>query len=149
MALLYPPTGFHFLVRFDLFPAPADTRFQSVAGLSVETEFEEVAEGGQRQYKHQLPVRTKHGDLILKRGMHIGSTLTEWFNDAFENFTYKPTNLEVILLNELHSPLRAWRIEHALPKKLEVSSFNAESSELVIETLTLTYHYIKVINELP
>ena len=149
MAIFYPPTGFHFLVRFDLFPTPADTRFQSVAGLTAETEFEELAEGGQRQYKHQLPLRTKHSDLVLKRGMYIGSTLTEWFNDAFENFTYVPINLEVILLNEQHLPLRAWRIEHALPKKLEVSSFNAEKSELVIETLTLNYHYMKMINELP
>lgn len=150
MALLqHPPLGFHFLVRFNLPPSPADISFQSVSGLTVETEYETVKEGGQRQYEHHLPVRTKHNDLILKRGMYMGSFLTEWFNDAFENFVYTPIDLEVVLLNELHAPLRAWRIQHALPKKLEISSFNAETSQLVIETLTLTYHYMKVINELP
>ena len=149
MAFQHPATGFHFFVRFDLLPTPADTRFQSVSGLTVETEFEEVKEGGQRQFTHQLPVRTKHGDLVLKRGLYLGSILTEWFNDAFENFVYRPIDLEVVLLNAQHVPLRAWRIQHALPKKLEISSFNAERSELVIETLTLTYHYLKVLNEIP
>lgn len=148
MSSQYPATGFHFSVRFDLPPNPADANFQSVSGLSVETEFEEVKEGGQRQFSHQLPVRTKHGDLVLKRGLYLGSILTEWFNDAFENFVYKPIDLEVVLMNAEHKPLRAWRIQHALPKKLEISSFNAERSELVIETLTLTYHYLKVINEI-
>ena len=147
--LKYPPLGFHFIVRFDFFPNPLDMGFQSVSGLSAEIEFEELKEGGQRQYSHQLPVRTKHTDLVLKRGLQIGSTLTEWFNDAFENFNYLPVDLEVILLNEMHVPMRAWKVLHALPKKMEVSAFNAESSEIVIETMTLSYHYMKVINEMP
>lgn len=149
MALQKPALGFHFLVRFDLVPTEVDASFQSVTGLSVEAEYEEVKEGGQRLYAHQLPVRTKHTDLVLKRGLYSGSVLTDWFNDAFENFEFKPINMEVSLLNELHAPLKVWRIEHVLPKKLDVSAFNAESSEIVIETLTLTYHHAKVINEIP
>ncbi len=136
-------------MRFELPAVDIDASFQSVAGLTVETEYEEVREGGQRLYSHQLPIRTKHTDLVLKRGLYSGSVLTKWFNDAFENFVYTPINMEVLLLNEEHSPLKVWRIEHVLPKKLEVSSFNAESSEIVIETLTLTYHTAKVINDLP
>lgn len=150
MAIFHPPVGFHFLVRFNLFPqTPHDVRFQSVSGLTVEADFEEVKEGGVLQYTHKLPAQVKSTDLVLKRGMFLGSGLSKWFFDAFENFEFKPVDLEVILLNELHAPLRAWRVIHALPKKMEVSAFDAEKSELVIETLTLTYHYIKTINELP
>ena len=150
MALFqYPATGFHFLVSFELPSSPVDVSFQSVSGLSVELEFEEVKEGGQRLFTHQLPVRTKHSDLVLKRGLYSGSFLTKWFNDALDNFIYLPINLEVVLLNENHLPIKVWRIAHALPKKLEISSFNAESNEIVVETLTLTYHHVEVINDLP
>lgn len=150
MAIFHPPVGFHFLVRFNLFPqTPQDVRFQSVSGLTVEADFEEIKEGGVLQYTHKLPAQVKSTDLVLKRGMFLGSGLSKWFFDAFENFEFKPVDLEVILLNEFHAPLRAWRVIHALPKKMDVSAFDAEKSELVIETLTLTYHYIKTINELP
>lgn len=149
MDIHYPAKGFHFLVRFALDINPIDVSFQSVSGLSVETEFEEIKEGGQRRFTHQLPVRTKYADLVLKRGLYLSSNLTKWFRKAFDDFQYEPIDLEVILLNDLHAPLKVWSFQHALPKKLEISSFNAESSEIVIETLTLSYQSFKELTQIP
>ena len=147
MAFNYPPTGYHFVVSFDgLADSPKDFKFQSVSGLSAEMEYEEVKEGGVNQYVHQLPVRSKFSELVLKRGMLMGSKLVKWVNEAIDNFEFTPLNLEVTLLNEKHEPLQTWKVVHVLPKKVEVSAFDAEKSELVIETITLSYNYYKSIN---
>ncbi len=144
MELLYPPAGYHFLVSFDgLIESPMDFRFQSVSGLSAEIEYEEVREGGVNQYSHQLPVRSKFPELVLKRGMFLGSQVVRWIDDALNNFTFRPINMRITLMNEKHAPLQIWNVIHVLPKKLETSSFNAERSELVVETITLSYNYYK------
>jgi len=146
MAILYPPTGYHFLVSFDgLIPSPNDFRFQSVSGLSAEMEYEELKEGGVNQYSHQLPVRAKYPELVLKRGMFMGSQIVRWIDDALQNFTFKPLDMRITLLNEQHAPLQVWNVVHVLPKKIETSSFDAEKSELVIETITLSYNYFKTV----
>ena len=67
----YPQPGFHFSVIFELFPQfPNDIRFQEVSGLSVDTEFEALAEGGENRFSHQLPTKTTYRDLQLKRGKY-------------------------------------------------------------------------------
>ena len=147
MANYYPPTGFHFSIDFDGIEGESNGfNFQSVSGLSSEMEYEEVKEGGLNHYSHQLPVKAKYTDLVLKRGMLKGSKLVAWVEDAIENFNFKPVNMQVKLLNEDHEPLKTWSVVHVLPKKLEVSNFDAEKSELVIESLTVSYNYFKIIS---
>lgn len=140
--IFFPPAGFHFSVAFELFPQGLqDGRFQEVSGLGVEMQMENVKEGGENRFEHALPVRAKASDLVLKRGLFVGSGVYKWFDNAMSNFEFQPVNLVVSLLNELHAPLLSWRVVHALPKKWEVSAFNAEQNTLAIETMTLTYRY--------
>ena len=140
----YPPVGFHFAVRFGISGDDQDTRFQSVSGLNVEYETETINEGGENRFVHELPVRTKYSDLVLKRGMLIDSEVVKWCIDAFENRSFAPTDLQVMLLNEAHEPLRTWNIVGAWPKRWSVSDFNAEENSLVIETLELSYRFYKI-----
>ena len=79
MALFYPPTGFHFLVRFEglliKYPGIPDVGFQEVTGLSTEIGVEEYREGGENRYAHRLPNPVTYQNLAMKRGMLIGSQL--------------------------------------------------------------------------
>ncbi len=146
MSLLYPPVGFHFVVAFEIFPqSPQDGRFQEVSGLNVEMQMESLREGGELRFEHQLPVRTKYSDLVLKRGLFVGSAVYKWCKNAFEDFEFQPVNLMVSLLNEQHLPIMSWHVVHALPKKWDISAFNAEQNTFAIESLTLTYRYYKTI----
>lgn len=149
MASYYPPVGFHFKVEFPSNIEDADTtndyQFQSVSGLSVDLETEEIAEGGENRFKHKIPIRTKYPNLVLKRGMLVGSGMIKWCKKALENFEIVPVNLTVKLLNEKHEPLLTWNIVHAYPVKWSVGDFNAEENKLVIETLELSYNYFKTI----
>lgn len=144
MAFDTPQPGFHFLVLFEILPQfPQDVQFQEVSGLSVDIEMDTRVEGGEHRFVHQLPLRTKFTDVTLKRGKFLGSGVLHWCRQAIEEFTFKPSNVLISLMDANHVPLYNWYLINAIPKKLDVSSFNAERSELVVETLTLTYQYFK------
>ena len=154
------PLGYRFIVYFDFeafgkgnilpsSPADAfnkaksinDVKFQSVSGLSVDIETEQYAEGGENRFKHTLPTKTKYPNLVLKRGLAPSSEITDWIQNAVNNFEFKPINITVILQNELKLPMHVWDINHVIPVKWSVDTFNAEESKIVIETLELKYNY--------
>lgn len=139
-----PPVGFHFLVEFTLDSLKKnrkDTYFQTVSGLSVDIETEEIAMGGENRYKQKLPVRTKFPNLVLKRGMLLDSELINWCRKAIEQFEFSTTDITVKLLNEEHKPLKVWNIVNAYPVKWNIDEFNAMESKLVLETIELSYDY--------
>ena len=152
----YPPVAFHFAVYFNTGSSEesnSELHFQSVSGLSVDLETEEIAEGGENRFKHKIPVRTKYPNLILKRGMVMDSNIIEWCKEAIFNANYSPVDLTIHLLdipkpddpeNTNSRTLRSWNIVHAYPVKWSVADFNAEESKVLIETLELTYNYFTV-----
>jgi phage tail-like protein len=144
----YPLVGFHFAVAFELFPQlPQDFRFQEVSGLSVDLDMESFKEGGQNRFEHQLPVRTRYGDITLKRGMNeLPSGVMAWCINAVQNFTFQPTNVLITLLNDLHVPVQNWYVVNAIPKRVEFATLNAEQSQVAIETLVLSYNYFNILN---
>ena len=120
----YPPWGFYYKVEFGISNNHNDVRFQTVSGLSVEYDYENFKEGGENRFEHKLPVRTKYADMVLKRGMVVDSEVITWFNSAFRDREFNPTDINVILMNEKGEPLRTWKIAHAIPKKWVVSDLN-------------------------
>lgn len=145
MAGYYPPVGFHFLVEFGISRAENDTRFQSVAGLSMEYETETFKEGGENRFEHVLPVRTKFADLVLKRGfLTRDSDVYNWCMKAFRDREFTLTNLTIKLLAENHEPLKTWNVVGAYPKKWSVSDLNAESNAIVVESIELKYKYFSL-----
>jgi phage tail-like protein len=143
MGNYYPPLGFHFSVEFS--SLKDEYQFQSVSGLTVDIETEEIKEGGENRFKHKLPVRAKYPNLILKRGLVTNSKLVEWCQKASQGFEFKPTDLVVKLLNQENEPLLSWNVVNAYPVKWAVGEFNAEENRIVIETIELTYSYFKTL----
>lgn len=126
----------------DLDGATNDTRFQEVTGLAAELGVEEVVEGGENRFSHRLPSRARYSNLVLKRGLLTDSKLIDWCRDAIENFEFRPSTVNVTLLNENHEPLaetlsfiRAW------PVKWAVSDYKAQENAIVVETMELAYNY--------
>lgn len=144
MSVYYPPWAFYYKVAFELSSEPDEARFQSVSGLSVEYDNEEYKEGGENRFTHKLPVRTKYSDLVLRRGMLVGSEVVAWLLDAFRDRIFRPRSVSVILMNEKSEPLRTWNVAHAVPKKWTVSDLNANENAIVVETLEMTYRYFTV-----
>ena len=143
---MYPPAGFHFRVDFmGLSEGAQDSRFQEVSGLTAERGVEELVEGGENRFSHRLPGRAKYGNLVLRRGMLKDSSLVEWCEKAILHFDFEPLTVNVVLLNEDHQPLSAWRFERAWPVKWSLSDFKAQENSIVVETLELAYsHFTRV-----
>ena len=140
----YPAVGFHFSVNFLGIPGfVLDTKFMEVTGLTTELEFENLVEAGNNRFTHRLPTRTKFGNLILKRGTPtMGlSPLVAWANASIYFMEIFPIEIQVILLNENHIPLKAWNFSKAYPVKIDYAGLNAKESQIVIETLELAYQF--------
>ena len=144
MAGNYPPTGFHFIVNVEgLNSGSSDSGFREVSGLDATLGEETYEEGGENRFIHRLPGRVTYDKLVLKRGILRGSELIGWFKKAVESFKFEPRGVLVTLLNEDHDPLEAWSFINAYPVKWSVADFNAESSEVAVETIELTFQYFR------
>lgn len=151
MALFYPPVGFHYFVRFEglLLKYPVgipDIGFQKVSGINVNINIEDYQEGGENRFKHRLPNPPTYPNLVLERGMLIGSQLMQWYKDSVEGFIFEPNDITVILLNEIHIPIQAWNFVNAIPVKWSISDFNAMENKIVVDTVELSYQYFKRID---
>ncbi|WP_417910177.1 phage tail protein [Candidatus Electronema sp. PJ] len=143
----YPPVAFYFSVVFgadlgNLF----DNSFQEVSGLDAELETEDIAEGGENRFVHRLPKAIKHPRLILKRGLvSLNSLLSLWCKEVLEgdfssSFTSK--NIQIFLLGEQTTPLRAWLVENALPVKWEIEPFNSTKNDVAVEKIEFNYNIL-------
>ena len=142
MAEYYPPPAFHFKVEFfDIGPKQVDAWFQSVSGLDVTMETEQVKEAGENRFTHELPVRATFPDLVLKRGFAKDSALVKWCKDHFNSLKVQPISVLVYLLDAEHKPLSVWILNGCWPKKWAFSEMNAEQNNIFIETFELHYDY--------
>ena len=141
----YPPSAFHFKVVFSATLGLADTSFQEVSGIEAEIQTEEVVEGGENRYVHQLPRGVKHPRLALKRGIaKLDSPLVVWCKSVMELGLAAPVTpmpLLVFLQNERRTPARGWFFANAYPVKWKVDTFNSTKNEVAIEEIELHYNY--------
>lgn len=150
MTLYYPPVGFHFVVRFEglllKYVGIPDIGFQKVSGINVSINTEDYQEGGETRFKHRLPNPPTYPNLVLERGMLIGSQLMQWYKDSVEGFKFEPHDVTVILLNSLHIPIQAWNFVNAIPIKWTIADLNATENKVLVETVELSYQYYKRID---
>ena len=140
--------GFRFGVFFfalGVIPNPLDIRFSKVRGLSSTVKTQSIPEGGQNLYTQVVPTGVEHGNLILERGMVVGSPLNVEFNAAMSLFKFAPSNVLVMLFNESSVPVAAWLFMKAYPVSWSTSDFDAEQQSVVIDTLELAYAGMQIL----
>lgn len=143
-----PIANFRFGVFFfagGLIPNPLDIRFQSVGGLNSAITTVTHREGGELLYSHRLPDAISYQNLVLKRGVTIGSPLTIEFNAAMTLFKFAPSNVLVTALSEDKVPLAGWMFIRAYPVSWSTSDLNADSPGVLIETMELAYARMQVV----
>lgn len=137
-----PPLAHRFALVFlhgGVLPNPLDIRFQSVSGLNTTVETMTVREGGNNFYQQQLPVRAKHDNLVLKRGYPLISPVSISVNEALSEFKFYTSHVLLTALDTSGLPVTAWLFERAFPVKWSFSDFNADGSQVIIETLELAF----------
>jgi phage tail-like protein len=120
-------------------------RFTEVAGLSVQLDVEELAEGGQNAYTHRLLGRMKWPNLVFKRGLTDTDALFDWLMKCSgEGFTaagdkVTPRDAKVSVLDAKGREMRVWAIIGAQPVKWTGPKLAASSRELAVEELEVAH----------
>lgn len=143
-----PPLGFRFGVFFfagGVIPNPIDILFQKVSGIGSTVKTTPVEEGGQNLYTQSLPDKIQYDNLVLERGVLVGSPLSIEFNAAMSLFKFAPSNVLVNLLDNTRIPVAAWLFMNAYPVKWSVSDLDATNNSVVIEHLELSYQRMQAI----
>jgi phage tail-like protein len=139
----HPLPAFHFAVTIGALGLLTDAAFQEVGGIGTEMVTKDFPEGGENRYVLKLPMGTKNTNLTLKRGVaSLASPLVLWCKSVIEGGLAEaitPKLVNVMLLNELHLPVRTWTFENAWPVKWSVTGFNAMRNEVALETIELSY----------
>ena len=140
------PAAFAFTVKFQKLPYRSGSlqcRFQEVSGMEHSLETEDVAEGGENRFVHQLPVRAKPRRLLLKRGLvERGSALMAWCRGVLQGGLSQPVRLvdvEVQLMDANLNPLMSWTCQGAYPVRWTINAFESQRNEVALEEIELAY----------
>jgi phage tail-like protein len=112
--------------------------FAECSGLQVETELQEVREGGENAFLHQLPKGSKHVNLTLKRGITVSPVLWNWHKDVV-NGKVQRKMVYVILLDTAGKETWRWRLKDAFPVKWMGPELKADSNTVAFESLELVH----------
>jgi phage tail-like protein len=133
-----PLRGFRFLLEIEGITSGGFTR---VKGLSREIKFESYREGGVIEYEHKLLSQVSHPVVILERGLALDD-LWKWALAAADGEVRRKT-LRIRLQNEMNDRVWAWQIEHAVPVKWTATDLDANSPQVVMESLELAHHGLR------
>jgi len=144
-----PYLGMRFWVAIDGIQVAG---FSECSAITVETEVFEYAEGGLNTYTHKLPVRTKYGNITLKRGLDPGHDLYSWYLSTLDgSATRKNITISVYPFIKDHkpnesigdpTPVEQWLLYRAFPVKWTGPDLKAETGTIAVETLEFAHEGI-------
>jgi len=134
----YPYLDSRFFIEIDGLIAGG---FSEITGLQVETEVEEIKEGGVNDYTHKLPKGTKHPNIVLKRGITDSDILWKWHQDIVNGIIERKSGAILLLDFEGNREIR-WNFYEAYPVKWIGPNLNSKESNVSIETLELAHNGI-------
>ncbi|OOV12946.1 hypothetical protein BXU09_15960 [Deinococcus sp. LM3] len=125
--------------------------FSEVSGLQVETETMDFIEGGVNDRVLRLPVRSRVGNLILKRGLVAGNELLEWHLNIVQGYL-DVRNVTVTVYDHpqasrtaaggqaLEAQVRMrFELLQAYPVKWSGPTFSGNGDAVSVETLELAH----------
>lgn len=143
-----PFRGFKFKV---LIPGFASAGFSRVSGLNDETEIVEYREGIDGATMRKLTGLTTYEDIVLEKGKSTNEDFQIWRNMVQEveerglpDNSYR-RNMTIQLLDRTGAVAKQWVVKNAWPTKLEHGDLDGSSSDVLLETLTVTHEGLKAV----
>ena len=130
-----PLRGFRYLIEID---GIASGGFTRVKGLTREVRFESHREGGVNDYEHKLVTQVTFPNLVLERGLALDN-LYAWAK-AVADGEIERKSMWVRIQNEAGEKAWAWHVENALPVKWSSSDLDAQSAQVVMESVEFAHH---------
>ena len=115
--------------------------FAEISGLQMETEVEEIREGGRNEFIHKLPKRTRQSNLVLKRGL-LSLEAWNWYKNVVAGKVERKTGS--VLLFDSHGASGAivmrWDFSEAYPVKWTGPELRTIGNTVAFETLELVHN---------
>nr|DAU64886.1 MAG TPA: major tail protein [Caudoviricetes sp.] len=128
-----------FMFRVSIPGLPTGVGFQKVGGLSREVEVVEYLEN-MYDHTHKLPGRETVSDVTFERGMYADDYLQGIYEKVFNNNTVRNT-VVIQVCDRFGKIRREFKCAEAWFSKYECADLDATSSDVIIETLTMTFEY--------
>ncbi len=119
--------------------------FSECSGLGTTLELEPYQEGGNNGRVLQFPTRVTWENIRLKRGLAISNALWDWHYSFVEGRGRRRDGL-IILLNDLHIPVKIWKFERGLPAKYIGPSMNAAQNQVAVEELEIAHEGLQLVS---
>ena len=143
-----PYAGYKFTVVVPGFSDNEIGGFTEISGLSDESETISYREGNlEEAAEAQFIGKTIYSDVDFKRGMSQKSFFWDWRAavkaGGFTDGSSLKKDVKITLHDTNGDPLVTWTIKNAWPKKVGPDALNAQSSDILIETMTLAIEGLK------
>ena len=148
-----PFRGYKYTVQID---PTFDTKggFNSVTGLRAETEMVEYREGSDPGWTRKLPGMTSFDNLVFKKGISVDSTFEIWHSmvkGGFEGGEIPDGGIRRTITISLKdrpalSTVKQWIARECWPTIYEVDELQAQSSDVLIETLELVVEFVDILS---
>jgi len=138
-----PIVSFNFLVQIG---DKITGYFTEVGGVGNETEVTEhkIVGSGDREAVRKIPGRLKWGDITLKRGITMNMDLWDWRKLVEEGKIDKArTNGSILMCDQMGVPVAQWDFIAAWPSKISGPQFQADSSAVGVEEVTIVHEGLK------
>lgn len=114
--------------------------FTSCEGLAVEVEVEEMKEGGNQFFVHQLPGRLRFPNVKFSRVVNGDSQkLAQWISSMASGV--RRTNAQIVAKSANgESVIAQWGLLNAIPVRWTGPRLDASSLTVATETLELAHH---------
>ncbi|ACO45538.1 phage tail protein [Deinococcus deserti] len=112
--------------------------FSEVSGLQIETETMDFIEGGTNDRVLRLPVRSKVGNLTLKRGVTAGNELLNWHLRIVQGIL-DVRNVTIVAYETSGHVLGRYELLQAYPVKWSGPTFAGNGEAVAVETLELAH----------
>lgn len=138
---LDPAPEYKFYIEID---GLVEGSFAECSGIRAEREILPVKEGGVNTYVHKLPGRISYGDITLRKGVMFTIEFWDWFAEGMADGVVKRRDLTIIQYSSyFNMPARWYNVRKAYPVSWEASALRADSNQLAMESLTLTFETIE------
>jgi phage tail-like protein len=134
-----PMVGFNFMVLVD---GKLTGYFTEISGVGSETEVTEhkIVGNGDREAVRKVPGRHKWGDITLKRGVTANMDMWTWRQMIIDGkVNTARSNGSIYMCDQSGIAIAQWDFEKAWPSKISGPQFQADSSAVGIEELTLVH----------
>src|SRR5947209_5021359 len=108
--------------------------FTEVSGLQVQMDVTEYEEGGNNEFVHRLPGRTRVSNLTLKRGMTRSNAFYQWQAEVAQGHITR-RNVSVVMYDAAGEKLVQWDFVNAYPVKWVGPQLVSDGTATSIETL--------------